>query len=355
MAKANLNTPITIAGVTVEPGCRGNAFLEVAKLYTHSPLEIPIEIINGKREGPVLLVNAAIHGDELNGVEIVRQLLTKLDPKRLRGTVIAVPVVNVFGFIHKSRYLPDRRDLNRCFPGSKQGSIAARVAFHFFDNVVRHCTHVIDLHTAAIYRTNFPQVRVNLCNEESAKIAKAFGAPVIIDSPLREGSLRAVAEKANIAVITYEAGEALRFEPLAIGAGLQGVIRVMRHLGMLRRSGSRKELPEPVIARSSSWIRAEQNGIVRSLVALGDRVKKDQAIAYIGSPICSEQWQMQAPRGGIVIGQQTLPLVNEGDAAFHIAYFEEHDTIVEKQVETFIDTVKESEFVDDLKMGLPPA
>lgn len=321
MVKVEKNRSFVLKGVAIAPGQRGIVALEVARLYTHSPLEIPIEIVNGAKPGPVLLINAALHGDELNGVEVVRQVLASVNPARLRGTLVAVPVVNVFGFIHKSRYLPDRRDLNRSFPGSESGSIAARMAHLYFNEVVRHCTHIIDLHTGPIYRTNLPQVRARLASTENARMAKAFGAPIIIDSALREGSLRAEAERASIPVLTYEAGEALRFEPLAIAGGARGVIRVMRELGMLR--ASRKErLSQATIAYASGWIRAEQDGIVRSRVSLGARVATEQILAYISPPLGNAEWAVKAPRDGIIIGQQTLPLVNEGDAIFHLAYFE---------------------------------
>ncbi len=177
MARAKKNTPFTMLGEQVAPGERRVFELEAAKLYTHSPLTISIEVVNGVEPGPTLLICAAIHGDELNGVEIVRQTLAKVDVAKLRGTLIAVPVVNVFGFIHKSRYLPDRRDLNRCFPGSIRGSVAGRMANTFFNEVAVHCSHIIDLHTGAIHRTNLPQIRADLSNDETTKIANAFGTP----------------------------------------------------------------------------------------------------------------------------------------------------------------------------------
>ncbi|WP_028023964.1 succinylglutamate desuccinylase/aspartoacylase family protein [Enterovibrio calviensis] len=351
MSKANnKNKAFEIGGVTIPPGERASVEFEVAKLYTHSPLSVTAEVIHGKKPGPVLMINAAIHGDELNGVEVVRQTLERLNPATLKGTVIAIPVVNVFGFIHKSRYLPDRRDLNRCFPGSERGSIAGRMAYQIFEQIVRRCTHIIDLHTAAIYRTNLPQIRANLANEETNEMAVAFGTPVVIDAALREGSLRSEAENIGIPVITYEAGEALRFEPYAITAGVNGVKRVMQHLGMIRKS-ARKSKVEPVIARATRWLRAESDGILRSHVSLGQRVSKGQLLASISSPGGSEEIQTIAPLGGIIIGQQTLPLVNEGDAIFHIAYFEEPDRLVEQQVEHYLDEVTD-DASNEIKFGI---
>ncbi len=353
MVRAKHQGVFELAGVEVPAGSRMTIDLEVAQLYTHSPLSIPVEVLHGKRPGPVLLVSAAIHGDELNGVEAVRQILSRLDVSKIKGTLVAVPVVNVFGFIHKSRYLPDRRDLNRSFPGSEKGSIAGRIAYQFFQQVASKCSHVIDLHTGAIYRTNFPQIRADLSDEASAAMAEAFGAPIIIDSEIREGSLRAVAQASGIPVITYEGGEALRFEPVPIAAAVHGITRVMRHLGMLRKSRKRT-VTTPVIARASSWVRAEQNGIVRSKVALGDRVQRGQVLAYISAPLGQGEYALLAHRGGIVIGQQTLPLVNEGDAVFHIASFQRQNDLVEQQVGNFIGEVLDQvEVEEELRIGMP--
>ncbi|WBA19523.1 succinylglutamate desuccinylase/aspartoacylase family protein [Salinivibrio kushneri] len=350
MGRAKKNKAIEIGGETVNPGDRLSLELEIAKLYTHAPLNVSIEVLNGKLSGPTLLICAAIHGDELNGIEIVRQIMARTDTKKLRGTIIAIPVVNVFGFIHKSRYLPDRRDLNRSFPGSERGSIAGRMAYQLFNEVISQCTHVIDLHTAAIHRTNLPQIRANLENQEAAAMATAFGAPVVVDAALREGSLRAEAERIEIPVITYEAGEALRFEPYAINAGVRGCIRVMRHLGMLRQS--RRKLPyKPVTARATRWVRADADGIFRSHIALGEMVSKQQVIGIISDPAGSQEVEVIAPQSGILIGQQTLPVVNEGDAVFHIAFFSQPDDLIEQHMEDYRDQVKDDQD-DELKWGI---
>jgi len=254
----------------------------------------------------------------------------------------------VFGFIHKSRYLPDRRDLNRCFPGSEKGSLASRMAHTFFSQVAERCDYILDLHTGAIHRTNLPQIRADLSNSETLRIAQAFATPVIIDSPLRDGSLRSEAEKQQIPVLTYEAGEALRFDPIAINAGIIGIKRVMQAIGMLR--ASRKKTPASIIAKSTSWLRAEADGILRTLVSLGDKVEKGQILAYINSPLGKLEVEIRANKGGIVIGQQTLPLVNEGDAVFHLAYFDQDDDIVEQVVEEFIEELTEAD-VEPLTTG----
>lgn len=341
MAKAKKYGDFSFLGETIPPSSRRVIELEAAKLYTDSPLSIPIEVLHGASPGPVLMINAAIHGDELNGVEIIRQLLNTLDEKKLKGTVIAVPIVNVFGFIYKSRYLPDRRDLNRCFPGSEKGSLASRMAYTFFSQVAERCDYTLDLHTGAIHRTNLPQIRADLSNSETLRIAQAFATPVIIDSPLRDGSLRSEAEKQQIPVLTYEAGEALRFDPIAINAGIIGIKRVMQSIGMLRPS--RKKIPNSIIAKSTSWLRAEADGILRTLVSLGDKVEKGQVLAYINSPLGKLEVEIRANKSGIVIGQQTLPLVNEGDAVFHLAYFHKADDLIEQVVEEFIEELTEAD------------
>lgn len=341
MAKAKKHSGFSFLGETIPPSSRRVIELEAAKLYTDSPLSIPIEVLHGASPGPVLMINAAIHGDELNGVEIIRQLLNTLDEKKLKGTVIAVPIVNVFGFIHKSRYLPDRRDLNRYFPGSEKGSLASRMAHTFFSQVAERCDYILDLHTGAIHRTNLPQIRADLSNSETLRIAQAFATPVIIDSPLRDGSLRSEAEKQQIPVLTYEAGEALRFDPIAINAGIIGIKRVMQSIGMLRPS--RKKIPNSIIAKSISWLRAEADGILRTLVSLGDKVEKGQVLAYINSPLGKLEVEIRANKSGIVIGQQTLPLVNEGDAVFHLAYFHKADDLIEQVVEEFIEELTEAD------------
>ncbi|ART81665.1 deacylase [Oceanisphaera profunda] len=330
-----MTAPFTLAGIEVAPGQRKVLQLALAQLYTQSPLTVPLEIIHGKHPGPVLLICAAIHGDELNGIEIVNQVLSRVNPARLKGTLIAVPVVNVFGFINKSRYLPDRRDLNRCFPGSEKGSLGSRVAHFFVDQIVSHCSHIIDLHTGAIHRANLPQIRAKLDCDITRSMAESFGAPVILDASIRDGSLRAVAESRDIPVILYEAGEALRFEPVAIKAGTRGILNVMRTLGMLKPTVKKAQM-NPMIAKSSNWIRAEQDGLLHLKARLGDRVTKGQCLGTITAPLSAEEREVIAPKSGIVIGCLTMPLVNEGDAVFHIASFDAVKQ-AEMNVERFVD------------------
>lgn len=312
---------VEIGGTAIAPGERRSLQLPVAELYNSAPVHMPVEVVRGRRDGPTLFVCAAVHGDEINGVEIIRRLLRNSALQRMRGTLIAVPIVNVQGFLSMSRYLPDRRDLNRSFPGSERGSVAGRLAWMFAQEIVAKSDCGIDLHTGAIHRSNLPQVRANLSDPETAALAAAFAAPVMLDANLRDGSLREHAAQQGIPMLLYEAGEALRFDETAIRAGVRGVLNVMRCLGMLAR-GRAKAAAEPLVATSSYWQRAEQSGILRCHVGLGARVKKGQLLATISDPFGHEELALSSRSAGLVIGRSNLPLVNEGDALFHIARFE---------------------------------
>ena len=275
--------------------------------------------MHGKHDGPTLCVSAAIHGDELNGIEIVRRVLMLPQLKRLRGTLLAVPIVNVFGVLHQTRYLPDRRDLNRSFPGSESGSLAARLAYVFDTEVLSKATHAIDLHTAASHRTNLAQVRANVDDPETLRLARAFAAPVIIDAKLRDGSLRATAVERGLPVLLYEGGQAMRFDEDCIRVGVRGIREVMRALGMLPRAKRPRAVTEPVQVAHTSWVRAPTSGILRAYVGLGDRVADGQTLGVVGDPFGDREVGLEAPFGGIVIGYSQLPLVHEGDASFNVA------------------------------------
>jgi len=328
-------SPLTINGTTFKPGTRTTIDLPVGKLYTHTPMTMPVHVVNGKKPGPVLFISAAIHGDEINGVEIIRRLLKLPAIKRVKGTIIAVPIVNVHGLINHSRYLPDRRDLNRSFPGTEKGPLASRLAYIFMKEIVSQSTHGIDLHTGAIHRDNLPQIRANLDDEETSNLAHAFDVPVIISSNLRDGSLREAAAEHGIPMLLYEAGEALRFDEVCIRAGVKGIINVMRSLEMLPPSkSSKKKHIEPVVARSSSWVRASDSGILRAMIPLGSRVKKDTLLGIVADPFGDTESKISSQYNGIVIGRTNLPLVNEGDALYHIARFGDI-TEVEAKVDDF--------------------
>jgi predicted deacylase len=325
--------PFEIGGHSIPAGGRERIQIPIGRRVSGAEVALPIEVVHGRRKGPRLFVCAAVHGDEINGVEIIRRVLSRNVLRRLRGTVIAVPVVNLFGFTALSRYLPDRRDLNRSFPGSASGSLAGRLAHTFVTEVVSRSTHGIDLHTGAVHRSNLPQIRACLDHDETRRLARAFGVPVLIDANVRDGSLRQTVFEQDVPILLYEGGEALRFDEYAIRAGARGVLSVMRALEMLPPS-KRAQKAEPFIARSSSWARAPQAGILRARVALGARVKRGQRLGVIADPLGAEDVVVEARGEGIVIGRTELPLVNEGDALFNIASFD-HPARVSASVDDF--------------------
>lgn len=321
-----MRDPITIGDAVIKAGERRIYELPVARLYTHTPMTMPVHVIHAKREGPRLFVSAAIHGDEVNGVEIVRRLLNLKLMQQLRGTLIAIPIVNVYGFINLSRYLPDRRDLNRSFPGSHKGSLASHLARLFIDEIVNQCTHGIDLHTGTNHRTNLPQLRVILDDPEVERLAKAFGTPVIINARLRDNSLREAVIDKGIPMLLYEGGESLRFDEQVTQVGLHGIIAVMREIGMLpKKKSGRKRRREPLVVRSTSWIRAPKSGILYSKTSLGATINKGEVVAKIADPFGENEEKVIAPANGIIIGLLKLPLVYKGDALFHMAPLEEID------------------------------
>lgn len=315
--------PFEIAGTKIAPGERRTVDLSIARFYTHSEITMPVHVVHGRRPGPRLFISAAMHGDEINGVEIIRRLIKLPLLNRLHGVLIAVPIVNVHGFISLSRYLPDRRDLNRSFPGSEQGSLAARLAHLFTEEIVSRATHGIDLHTGALHRSNLPQVRARLEDAETLRLAEAFHVPVLINAEVREGSVREVATRLGIPVLVYEGGEALRFDEESIRVGLRGVVGVMRALSMLPAAQARRprHAGESVIARSTSWVRSPSGGILRTVLPLGSHVRKGEVLGVISDPFGEREIALEAPVNGIIIGCLNLPLVNEGDAVFHIARF----------------------------------
>ena len=309
---------IETAKEAIAPGRLRSFELPVSRLATQTLVSLPITVVNGIESGPTIWLSAAIHGDELNGVEIIARVLEKIDPQKLKGTIIAVSIVNVFGFIEQSRYLPDRRDLNRSFPGSETGSLASRLADLFMREIVDRSDYGIDLHTAAVHRINLPQIRANLEDETTFNCAKAFGAPLMMHSSTRDGSLRHAATKKNIPVLLYEAGEALRFDPLAINVGVSGIFGVMKHLGMYQ-SELAPTVGESLQSDKSKWIRASCGGIFHLLVSLGEKVTKKQELGYITNAFGENRVSIKAKIEGVVISHIQNPLVNQGDAIIHIA------------------------------------
>lgn len=321
---------IIIGGEAIKAGCRGTVDLAIARLYTRTSMAMPVHVIHGKKDGPCLFICAAIHGDEINGVEIIRRLLAMKLLSKIRGTLLAIPIVNVYGFINRSRYLPDRRDLNRAFPGSEKGSQASLLADVFMNEVVDKCHYGIDLHSGSNHRANLPHIRVTFDCSESARLAHAFGAPVIINSKLRDNSLRAAVEDKGIPMLLYEAGEALRFHEPSIRLGIKGIIRVMREIGMLPGRSRASSTMQPVTVNRSRWLRAPKSGMVSWLAAIGSTVNKGDVVATIVDPYGEEQMEeVAASRNGVVIANLNLPLVYKGDALLHLALIDDEETLEE--------------------------
>jgi len=322
-----------IGGQRVEPGTRKLVDLPVSKLSNHTPITIPVHVLHGIQPGPAIFISAAIHGDELNGVEIIRRILKTLQPAAISGTLLAIPVVNAYGFIGRSRYLPDRRDLNRAFPGSASGSLAARIAHLFVNEVVRRCQLGIDLHTAAVHRVNLPQLRAQTqARPRTRELAEAFGAQVVIESPERPGSLRRAARDVGVDVLVYEGGEGLRFDEFAIKAGVDGIAGVMLKAGMLQLPDGIEpiapdQMRQPLFANASKWIRAPDGGVFRTVKRIGHAVSEGETIGFVANPYDDTETPIKSTRRGIIVGSTTLPIVNMGDALFHVAWSDEYERV----------------------------
>ena len=310
--------PFQIGGHEIAPGSRETVDLPVSVLSDHTPVTMSVHVVHGKREGPTLFVSAAVHGDEIIGVEIARRLLRARQLSSISGTLLVVPIVNTFGFLNHSRYMPDRRDLNRSFPGSEGGSLAARLAHLFMTEIVARSDFGIDLHSAAIHRTNLPQIRVSASQPDTLQLAQTFGAPLVIRARLRDGSLRAAAREAGVDILLYEGGEALRFDEMPARIGATGCLRVMHALNMIGKKG----LPRPVrpmTVTDTTWVRAPAGGLLRLFRKVGETVDAGQLLASVSDPFGQAELQIVAPAAGMIMGRATMPVVNEGDAVYHLA------------------------------------
>jgi hypothetical protein len=308
-----------IGGVSVPAGTRAVVDLPISVLSDHTPVTMSVLVLHGRTEGPTVFVSAGVHGDEVIGVEIVRRLIRVPNLRGLSGTLIVIPIVNTFGFINHSRYLPDRRDLNRSFPGSATGSLASRLAYLFLTEIVMRSDLGIDLHSAAIHRTNLPQVRIAPDNPRAAELAGVFGAPVILQSPLREGSLRGEAMRRGKDVLLFEAGEGLRFDERSVRAGVSGILRVMAHIGMIAPKGIAAARHPSHLCTWSKWLRAPVGGLLRTFKGDGDVVAQGARLAAVSDLFGRSEQLITAPFDGIIVGRAVMPIVNEGDAVFHLA------------------------------------
>jgi predicted deacylase len=322
--------PFSISGISVAAGEKREIYLKVSESYLAGGIHIPVTVIRGRRDGPTAYVFAAVHGDEINGADIVRRLIFDIDHENLRGTLIAVPVVNIPGFLAQSRYLPYHRDLNRFFPGKRKGNNAERMAYRLFTEIVSKCDFGVDLHTAASGRLNLPHVRGDLSSPGVRRLARAFGSAVIVNQTGVRGSLRREATEAGVPTILFEAGETGRFSQKISMAGLRGVLNAMAEMSMWADSGKPGEKPQSrqasfkrppfqVIVRNSHWVRAEKGGILDLAVKPGDLVYAGDVVGSVLNPFGETVTRIRAPETGIVIGVTTAPLTVPGTGVLHVA------------------------------------
>jgi predicted deacylase len=294
----------------------------------------------------VLFVSSAIHGDEIIGVEIVRRLLRSRSLNRLRGTLLAIPVVNAFGFLNRSRYLPDRRDLNRSFPGRIKGSLAARLAHIFIKEIVEKSAFGIDIHSASIHRSNLPQIRVSPGRPRAMEFARAFGAPLILTSKVRDGSLRSTAESLDLDVLVFEGGEGLRFDEYSVRTGVAGILRVMHHMEMISNKGVPRLRAKPIRSHQSTWVRAPVGGLFRSFRDIGEQVGATEVLGVVSDPFGENEVEVVADEPGLLVGRAILPIVNEGDAIYHVARVSK-DSDPETTIDTMTSTLEGHPLFDE--------
>lgn len=308
-----------MAGHVVAPGNNGRIRIPVSHQVTGLEASLALQIMHGEKDGPTVFVSAAIHGDEIIGTAIIQHLIQRIHPRHLSGTLILAPAVNIYGFMQHSRYLPDRRDLNRSFPGTSSGSLASQLARCFLEHVIERSDLGIDLHSAAVHRFNLPQIRIAAGDDKLVELAMAFGAPIIMESPLREGSMRELAHQRGTPMLLLEAGEALRFDRFSLDVGVAGVLRVLAHIGMLDLPDELDEPRVPLRSNNSRWVRSPRGGVTQRLRKSGDAVREGEVLATVTGLFGEQPEEMTSPFDGIVIGHATLPVVYQGDAMFHIA------------------------------------
>jgi uncharacterized protein len=307
---------LKIAGYEIKPGESKEININIARLPSHTQIETPIYVTRSMEPGPVLALMAGMHGDEINGMEIVRRIIERNLNHTKRGTVVCIPIINVYGFLNFSRDVPDGKDVNRSFPGSKSGSLASRVAYHVTHEIIPNIDYGVDFHTGGAMRTNYPQVRAMLNDEKNLELANAFNAPFTLDAPFRPHSLRKEASKKGKNIIVYEAGESLRFDQAAIEEGIDGTLRLMKYLDMIDWAPEVKE-PNRIIW-SSSWVRAKHAGLFQANVVCGQLVHKGDWIGTITDPFGEFKEQVLAKETGYIIGLNNIPVVNAGDALMHV-------------------------------------
>ena len=315
-----MSREIKILDQTIDPGKSTTIKMHIARLNTRSKIDVPIIVERAKKEGPCLLLMGGIHGDEINGIEIVRQIISRKINKPTCGTVICIPLLNVFGFLNQTREFPDGRDLNRVFPGSFKGSLASRFAFHVMKEVVPNVDYCIDYHTGGAQRFNFAQIRINSSDEESLKLASIFGTRFIILAKNREKSFRDTMIKLGKKVLLFEGGKSLNLNKTVTKIGTQGAMNIMHYLGMRDFSQEMEEVKSPIIIKSSKWIRARHSGMFRAYVRAGQKVKKGMELGSISDPFGDFERVFRNLKEGYILNRNQSPVVNQGDALLHIGF-----------------------------------
>ena len=308
--------PLQLLGKEIMPSSTRRLAWSATELFEGVPVSTPVLVVNGAEPGPTMCLTAAVHGDELNGIEMVRRVLHDIDPENLSGAVIGVPIVNVQGFRRGSRYLPDRRDLNRYFPGNPNGSAAARIAHSLFTDVVAHCDALVDLHTGSFERANLPQIRADLRNPDVVTLTLGFGSMVVLHSEPTVGTLRHAATMAGIPAVTLEAGGPSQLELAEVKHGVKGIETLLTTLGMVKKVRLWGD-PEPVYYRSS-WVRADNGGILLANVSLGSKVRKGDLLGTITDPMSNARSELRSPYTGRIIGMARNQVVMPGFATFHV-------------------------------------
>lgn len=326
---------LVITDFVIKAGERKRFEIPIARLFDNTQMKMPVEVIRGQEGGPVMFLSAAIHGDEVIGTEIIKRVLARKELHKIHGSIICIPIVNPFGYNNNTRYLPDRRDLNRCFPGSASGSMASRMAYIFMKEIVSKCQFGIDIHSGTAHRINFPQIRLELKDKTEMKLADAFGAPVILNSTYRHGTLRQAAHALGVKTLLFEGGEALRFDEHTITVAVHGILNVMHQIGIL--SGEKMfSTPQTVItAKSSHWLRAQTSGSLRVMKKLGTFVQAGEVLGVISDPYGDLLSEVKSTKPGVIISNTSLPLINKGNALFHVATLDEMK-IVDKGEESRI-------------------
>lgn len=309
---------IKINGVSIDRGEKVLTRLVISKLPSGTVIDIPVYVFRSVNDGPVLLLMAGMHGDEVNGTEIIRRMITRKMLYPLKGTIIAVPILNIYGFLNFSRDVPDGKDVNRSFPGNKDGSLASRVAHRFMKEVMPYIDYGVDFHTGGSSRGNYPQIRCVLADPKNEELAGAFAAPFTLNASYRQGSLRKEAAKMGKHILVYETGESLRFDEQGIQVGIEGTLRLLHHLGMATSAPAATE--PSITCMKDIWVRAKNAGLFRSHVKEGGYVKKGQVMGTITDPYGEMEVHLNAPAAGYVVGLNNMPVVNQGDALLHISF-----------------------------------